>query len=137
MALTPTTGTVFVKVTKTDGGSGVGYRIEVEPWNVKPADTFLFGRIDWVFLGDGVQFEEASLDFKTKDHFADAKDVSGSGPSQHFVLGGNVAPPASAKVVGSDVKTPDNKNDDYTYIVNFRLVGGPKIEIDPGYRVRP
>lgn len=127
------TGTVIVEVTKI----GDGYRVEVQPWLVKPDQNYIFNEIVWAFSGVGVKFNELSLDFGTKDHFADAKDVSGPGPTEHWVLGGNVAPPASAKVIGSQIKSPDNKHSEYQYKINIEVVGGPKIEIDPGYRVRP
>ncbi len=131
------TGTVIVTVTKIGVGPDEGYRVEVQPWKVIPAAAHNFDRIEWAFSGVGVKFNEVSLDFKTKDHFVDAIDVSGSGPSEHWVLGENVVPPASAKIIGSDVKNPSNKNDDYQYIVNIEVVNGPKIEVDPGYRVWP
>lgn len=129
----------------------VGYRADVNPWVVAPepalcpaappecpvSGIYTIVTIEWDFqaLGPGVDFSELGLDFKSKDHF---QGLSNPGPPRwrHSV---NV-PPASSKgmMITLHLIDPLSLNrQDYEYIVNIELTNGLKIEIDPGYRVRP
>jgi len=131
------TRTVIVTVTRIGSGSNVGYRAEVQPWLVVPGAGNIVTRIVWVFVGVDVNFSEVGLDFKGKDHF-DKAENKGTDANPHYVLGDEVDPPDSGMILGSDIKDPNSINaEDFKYIVNLQVYLGPKIEIDPGYRVRP
>jgi hypothetical protein len=134
--------TVNVVVTRIISGSSVGYQIQVEPWLVAPDDGDIVDRINWNFRSVGASFSEFKLDFKSKDHFAGAVDVSGAGTvTEHYVLEDPVQAAAATpagQTVGSAVNAPDDLNaQDYEYIIEFKIDGGPRVELDPGYRVKP
>lgn len=58
--------------------------------------------------------------------------------SEKYVPSKDVIPPASAQVLGSMIDDPDDIDEgEFSYVTNRDIDNGPKIEIDPGYRVRP
>jgi hypothetical protein len=127
-----------------------GYRVEVSPWVVAPdpapcpppcppPNTYIIVTIEWAFqAGTGVNFSEFGLDFKTKQHFQGVPDIN-PGLGEHYVETRTVPPaPPAGEIIALHLIDPMSLNaQDYEYIVNIELDNGLKIELDPGYRVRP
>jgi hypothetical protein len=121
-----------------------GYQVTVNPWlvapdpvPVNPPEVNTIVTIEWNFdaTAAGANFVEFGLDFKTKNHF---QGVSHPGPPRwrHQV---DVPPaPPAGEIITLDLIDPMSLNaQDYEYIVNIELDNGLRIEIDPGYRVKP
>lgn len=130
------TGTVDITVTKL----GNAYQVTVDPWLVRPAGSQRLTRIEWTFTAVNTSFAEAKLDFATKNHFHDARNVASPGSkTAHYILDDAPNPvPSGGGMLGSDIINPAGKNlPEYEYIIELIIQNGPQIEIDPGYRVRP
>ena len=127
-------------------GKNAGYQVSVEPWVVQPDKKVdKLGTIKWDFNAhNGLEFGEITVNFKTKNHFVPPPQKKGS----DFVLQDTLPPAANKKIEGDLDGTFLFKSQNYNYILEFTLLyevvedgvtvqKEVKVELDPGYRVKP